>query len=176
MLMTAYAAGLRVSEICHLQVADIDSGRMCLRVDQGTGNKDRYVLCRSGFSRSSATTGATSVPVPGCSPAGTATGRCRATERHSCTAAPSGRPGSQSPAASTPSQDSTQSGLSSATFSRPGKNWSERHALKGLGTEGNAPAHRAGLPLRIRLPVLRGLPRRPGPRSGMIARRLKPKR
>ncbi len=42
--MTAYAAGLRVSEICHLQVADIDSGRMCLRVDQGTGNKDRYVL------------------------------------------------------------------------------------------------------------------------------------
>ena len=42
-LMTAYAAGLRVSEICNLQVADIDSGRMCLRVDQGKGNKDRYV-------------------------------------------------------------------------------------------------------------------------------------
>ena len=42
-LMTAYAAGLRVSEICHLQVTDIDSGRMCLRVDQGKGNKDRYV-------------------------------------------------------------------------------------------------------------------------------------
>ena len=32
-LMTAYAAGLRVSEICHLQVTDIDSGRMCLRVE-----------------------------------------------------------------------------------------------------------------------------------------------
>ncbi|MYK30499.1 MAG: tyrosine-type recombinase/integrase [Boseongicola sp. SB0670_bin_30] len=42
-LMTAYAAGLRASEICHLQVTDIDSGRMCLRVDQGKGNKDRYV-------------------------------------------------------------------------------------------------------------------------------------
>ena len=42
-LMTAYAAGLRVSEICHLQVTDIDSGRMCLRVDQGKGSKDRYV-------------------------------------------------------------------------------------------------------------------------------------
>ena len=42
-LMTAYAAGLRVSEICHLQVTDIDSGRMCLRVDQGKGGKDRYV-------------------------------------------------------------------------------------------------------------------------------------
>ena len=42
-LMTAYAAGLRASEICHLQVSDIDSGRMCLRIDQGKGNKDRYV-------------------------------------------------------------------------------------------------------------------------------------
>ena len=43
LLMTAYAAGLRASEICHLQVSDIDSGRMCLRIDQGKGNKDRYV-------------------------------------------------------------------------------------------------------------------------------------
>ena len=42
-LMTAYAAGLRVSEICHLQVTDIDSGRMSLRVEQGKGQKDRYV-------------------------------------------------------------------------------------------------------------------------------------
>ena len=42
-LMTAYAAGLRASEICRLQVSDIDSGRMCLRIDQGKGNKDRYV-------------------------------------------------------------------------------------------------------------------------------------
>ena len=42
-LMTAYAAGLRVSEIRHLQVTDIDSVRMCLRIDQGKGNKDRYV-------------------------------------------------------------------------------------------------------------------------------------
>ena len=41
--MTAYAAGLRASEICNLRVTDIDSGRMCLRVDQGKGNKDRYV-------------------------------------------------------------------------------------------------------------------------------------
>ena len=42
-LMTAYAAGLRASEIGRLQVADIDSARMCLRVEQGKGNKDRYV-------------------------------------------------------------------------------------------------------------------------------------
>ncbi len=43
-LMTAYAAGLRVSEATHLKVADIDSQRMMLRVDQGKGRKDRYVM------------------------------------------------------------------------------------------------------------------------------------
>ena len=42
-LMTAYAAGLRASELGRLQVLDIDSARMCLRVDQGKGSKDRYV-------------------------------------------------------------------------------------------------------------------------------------
>ena len=42
-LMTAYAAGLRASEIGRLQVTDIDSARMCLRIEQGKGNKDRYV-------------------------------------------------------------------------------------------------------------------------------------
>lgn len=44
LLMTAYAAGLRVSEACHLRVTDIDSPRMMLRVDQGKGAKDRYVM------------------------------------------------------------------------------------------------------------------------------------
>jgi len=43
-LMTAYAAGLRVSEATHLKVADVDSQRMVIRVDQGKGNKDRYVM------------------------------------------------------------------------------------------------------------------------------------
>jgi len=43
-LMTTYAAGLRVSEAIHLKVTDIDSQRMVLRVDQGKGNKDRYVM------------------------------------------------------------------------------------------------------------------------------------
>ena len=42
-LMTAYAAGLRASELGRLQVSDIDSARMCLRVDQGKGSKDRYI-------------------------------------------------------------------------------------------------------------------------------------
>ena len=43
-LMTTYAAGLRVSEVTHLKVTDIDSQRMVLRVDQGKGRKDRYVM------------------------------------------------------------------------------------------------------------------------------------
>ena len=44
MLMTAYAAGLRLSEVLHLQVDDIDSARMMIRVVQGKGGKDRYTL------------------------------------------------------------------------------------------------------------------------------------
>jgi len=43
-LMTMYAAGLRVSEATHLKVADIDSSRMAIRVEQGKGHKDRYVM------------------------------------------------------------------------------------------------------------------------------------
>ena len=43
LLMTAYAAGLRCSELTCLRVSDIDSGRMLLRVEQGKGSKDRYV-------------------------------------------------------------------------------------------------------------------------------------
>jgi site-specific recombinase XerD len=44
LLMTTYAAGLRVSEVCALQVTDIDSERMTVRVEQGKGAKDRYTL------------------------------------------------------------------------------------------------------------------------------------
>jgi site-specific recombinase XerD len=44
LLMTAYAAGLRVAEVAALRVEDIDSGRMTLRVRQGKGRKDRYVM------------------------------------------------------------------------------------------------------------------------------------
>lgn len=44
LLMTVYAAGLRVSEACHLRVTDIDSQRMMIRVEQGKGRKDRFVM------------------------------------------------------------------------------------------------------------------------------------
>lgn len=44
LLMTAYAAGLRVSELVHLKLCDIDPERMMIRVEQGKGKKDRYTI------------------------------------------------------------------------------------------------------------------------------------
>jgi integrase/recombinase XerD len=43
-LMTIYSAGLRVSEVVHLQVSDIDSARMLIRIRQGKGRTDRLVM------------------------------------------------------------------------------------------------------------------------------------
>jgi len=43
-LTTAYAGGLRVGEVVRLRPGDIDSGRMVIRVEQGKGGKDRYVM------------------------------------------------------------------------------------------------------------------------------------
>jgi site-specific recombinase XerD len=43
-LSVAYGAGLRVSEVVALRVSDIDSKRMIIRVEQGKGRKDRYVM------------------------------------------------------------------------------------------------------------------------------------
>lgn len=44
MFMTVYGSGLRVSEIIHLRVQDIDSENMRLFVHHGKGGKDRYTL------------------------------------------------------------------------------------------------------------------------------------
>jgi site-specific recombinase XerD len=43
-LTTCYAAGLRISEAVRLKAAAIDSARMVVRVEQGKGRKDRYVM------------------------------------------------------------------------------------------------------------------------------------
>jgi len=44
LLMTPFASGLRVSELVHLQVSDIDSARMLIRVREGKGCKERYTV------------------------------------------------------------------------------------------------------------------------------------
>lgn len=44
LLMTTYAAGLRVGEVVRLQLTDINSARMVIIVRQGKGYKDRYTL------------------------------------------------------------------------------------------------------------------------------------
>ena len=46
-LMTIYGAGLRLSEVTHLRVQDIDSENMRIFVYQGKGGKDRYTLLSS---------------------------------------------------------------------------------------------------------------------------------
>lgn len=46
LLATTYSAGLRVSEVCTLRLADIESApdRMCLKVCRGKGAKQRYTM------------------------------------------------------------------------------------------------------------------------------------
>jgi integrase/recombinase XerD len=43
-LSVAYGAGLRAAEVVSLKINDIDSERMVIRVEQGKGRKDRYVM------------------------------------------------------------------------------------------------------------------------------------
>jgi len=43
-LSVAYGAGLRAAEVISLKIGDIDSKRMVIRVEQGKGRKDRYVM------------------------------------------------------------------------------------------------------------------------------------
>ena len=57
LLMTAYATGLRVSELVRLKVSAIDSHRMMVRVEQGKGRKDRTRLYPSGCSVNCASIG-----------------------------------------------------------------------------------------------------------------------
>jgi site-specific recombinase XerD len=44
LLLTTYAAGLRVSEVVALQIGHLDSERMVIRIERGKGPRDRYAL------------------------------------------------------------------------------------------------------------------------------------
>jgi site-specific recombinase XerD len=43
-LMLCYGAGLRISEAVSLKIGDIDPARKVLRIEEGKGRKDRYVM------------------------------------------------------------------------------------------------------------------------------------
>ena len=43
-LMLCYGAGLRIAEAVKIRVSDLDSKRMLIRVEEGKGRKDRYVM------------------------------------------------------------------------------------------------------------------------------------
>lgn len=43
-LTTIYSAGLRIIEVINLKIKDIDSDRMQIRIEQGKGKVDRYIL------------------------------------------------------------------------------------------------------------------------------------
>jgi integrase/recombinase XerD len=43
-LTAAYGVGMRISEACKLRAVDVDSKRMLIKIPQGKGNKDRYVM------------------------------------------------------------------------------------------------------------------------------------
>jgi site-specific recombinase XerD len=49
LFMVAYDAGLRLSELLHLRIEDIDSQRMVIRIRQGKGKKDRYARLTPGL-------------------------------------------------------------------------------------------------------------------------------
>ena len=67
-LMTAYAAGLRLSEVTGLRVADIDSKRMVIRVRQAKGAGTATSCSRRGCSPCFVNTGRWFGRPTGCSP------------------------------------------------------------------------------------------------------------
>ena len=76
-LSVAYGAGLRVSEVVNLKVSDIDSERMTLRVEQGKGQRDRYVMLSPQLLELLREWWRAAGRRPGCFRAGTRSIRCR---------------------------------------------------------------------------------------------------
>ena len=68
LLSLAYATGLRASEVVSLKLTDVGSDRMIIRVEQGKGKKDRYVILSPTFSSYCATGGALRAKRDGCPP------------------------------------------------------------------------------------------------------------
>ena len=64
LLMTMYAGGLRVSEVTHLRVTDIDAQRGVIRIEQGKGRQDRYVMLSPHLHRVLQEYGRTRRPTP----------------------------------------------------------------------------------------------------------------
>jgi len=104
LLMTTYAAGLRVSEVCRLQVRDIESAadRMCLKVC-ATARAARIATrcCRRVCSRPCGRTGATPGRSGGCSATAPAAARWRSRPRSGSTTRRATPPASPRKAAST---------------------------------------------------------------------------
>lgn len=65
---TVYSLGLRLQEALHLQVADIDAGRLLVHVRRGKGHKDRLIPLTDKTLRCSASTGPRTGTRSGCSP------------------------------------------------------------------------------------------------------------
>jgi integrase/recombinase XerD len=74
-LTTAYAAGLRASEVASLKLADIDSSRMVIRLQQGKGGRDRYVMLSPQLLSILRAYGRLARPPQWCFPATTASSR-----------------------------------------------------------------------------------------------------
>jgi integrase/recombinase XerD len=66
LLMTTYAAGLRVSEVCHLRIPDLLSDRYQIRVVQGKAKRTAIRCFRRGSRRSYAATGGSTIQRIGC--------------------------------------------------------------------------------------------------------------
>ena len=66
MLLTTYAAGLRLNEVIHLRVTDLDSARMTIRVEQGRVGRIGTRCSQRTCSRPYVHTGALPAPRPGC--------------------------------------------------------------------------------------------------------------
>jgi len=101
MLLTTYAAGLRLNEVLHLRVTDIDSARMTIRVEQGKGGKDRYTVLSAQLLEALAPTGVSRVPRRGCFRRRVTRSRWIRPPCNGPMSRPSAAPGSRSPAAFT---------------------------------------------------------------------------